>query len=123
MKRIIAIILAAVLILALLPLGLLVKAETVTKKPFYTLNGSELWEAEEYVYTRAKFTSPEIVNLIKHFLSLQDHTNGGFKCNDTSEVYTWSDSNSLMFLRLVVDALEDMNGIDYTDIIVDYFMK
>ena len=72
---------------------------------------------------KSKFTSVEIVKLIKHFLSLQDRTNGGFKCNDSSEVYTWSDCNALMFLRLVVDALEDMNGIDYTDIIVEYFMK
>lgn len=72
---------------------------------------------------KSKFTSNEIVKLIKHFLVLQDRTNGGFKCNDSSEVYTWSDCNALMFLRLVVDALEDMNGIDYTDIIVEYFMK
>lgn len=72
---------------------------------------------------KSKFTSDEIVKLIRHFLSLQDRTNGGFKCNDSSEVYTWSDCNALMFLRLVVDALEDMNGIDYTDIIVEYFMR
>lgn len=72
---------------------------------------------------KSKFTSKEIVKLIKHFLSLQDHTNGGFKCNDSSEVYTWSDCNALMFLRLVVDALDNMNGIEYTDIIVEYFMQ
>ena len=58
--RIIAIILVAVLILALVPLSLLVKAETVTPKAFYTLNGSELWEPEPYVITRARFISPEI---------------------------------------------------------------
>lgn len=72
---------------------------------------------------KSKFTSDEIVKLIKHILSLQDRINGGFKCNDSSEVYTWSNCNSLMFLRLVVDSLENMNGIDYTDIIVEYFMK
>ena len=60
MKRIIAIILAAVLILALLPLGLLVKAESVTQKAFYTLNGTDLWNPEPYVITRARFTSPTI---------------------------------------------------------------
>lgn len=72
---------------------------------------------------KSGFTSPEIVRLIKHFLSLQDPTNGGFKCNDTSEVYTWSDCNALMFLRMAADALSDMSGIEYTDIIVEYFMQ
>ncbi|MBO5313237.1 MAG: hypothetical protein J6B29_04655 [Clostridia bacterium] len=72
---------------------------------------------------KSKFTSEETVKLIKHFLSLQDRTNGGFKCNDSSEVYTWSNCNALMFFRLVVDALEDLNGLDYTDIIIKHFMK
>lgn len=72
---------------------------------------------------KSKFTSSEIIKLIKHFLSLQDRTNGGFKCNDSSEVYTWSNCNVLMFLKLAIDSLDDMNGIDYTDIIVEYFMK
>ncbi len=69
MKRIIAIALAAVLLLALLPLGLLVNAETVTKKPFYTLNGSVLWNPETYVYTRARFTSPEITENSTYMVS------------------------------------------------------
>lgn len=72
---------------------------------------------------KSKFISKEIVKLIKYFLLLQDPINGGFKCNDTSEVYTWSNCNVLMFLRLVIDGIEDMNGIDYTDIIIDYFIK
>ena len=72
---------------------------------------------------KSKFTSDEIVKLIKYFLSLQDRTNGGFKCNDVSEVYTWSNCNALMFLRLVIDALNEMSGLDYTYIIVDYFLK
>ena len=69
MKRIIAIILAAVLILALLPLGLLVKAESVTKKAFYTLNGSELWKPESNVITRAKFLSPTITKDYTYLVS------------------------------------------------------
>ncbi len=72
---------------------------------------------------KSKFTSKETVNLIKHFLGLQDPINGGFKCNDSSEVYTWSNCNALMFLRLAIDSLDEMNGIDYTDIVVEYFMK
>lgn len=71
---------------------------------------------------KSKFTSGEIVKLIKYFLRLQDPINGGFPCSDASEVYTWSNSNALMFLRLVVDGLESMSGIEYTDIIVDYFV-
>lgn len=60
MKRIIAIVLAAVLLLALLPLGLLVSAETVTAKPFYLINGSELWNPESHVYVKQAFNSPTI---------------------------------------------------------------
>lgn len=71
---------------------------------------------------KAQFTSPEVVKLVKHFLSLQDHISGGFKCNDSSEVYTWSDCNALMFMRLAIDSLEDMSGIDYTDIVAQYYM-
>lgn len=71
---------------------------------------------------KSKFTSEEIISLIKHFLSLQDHANGGFKCTDASEVYTWSDCNALMFLRLAIDSLDNMSGIDYTDIIVKHFI-
>ncbi len=72
---------------------------------------------------KSKFTSPEIIKLIKHFLHLFDHINGGFRCTDTSEVYTWSNCNSLMFLKLVTDSLSQMNGIDYTDIVFEYYMK
>lgn len=57
MKRIIAMILAAVLLLALLPLGLLVNAETVTVKPFYTVNGSELPKNQSNVYYKQIFTT------------------------------------------------------------------
>ena len=72
---------------------------------------------------KSKFYSDEIIRLIKHFLSLQDRTNGGFKCNDSSEVYTWSNCNALMFLRLAINAINDMNGLDYTDIIAQYFLS
>ena len=41
MKRLIAIILALVTLVALLPASALVSAATVTAKPFYTLNGSK----------------------------------------------------------------------------------
>ena len=72
---------------------------------------------------KSQFTEPEIVALLKHFLSLQDPINGGFKCNDTSEVYTWSNCNSLMFFKAAIEKLENMAGLDYTDIIVDYLLK
>ncbi len=69
MKRIIAIVLAAVLLLALLPLGLLASAETVTAKPFYTLNCSELWEPEPFVLARAAFNSPKITKDYTYLVS------------------------------------------------------
>ena len=55
MKRLFAIALTLVMLLALLPANAIVSAETVTKKPFYNVNGSELWEPEEYVYSKPKF--------------------------------------------------------------------
>lgn len=60
MKRLIAIVLALVTLIALLPASALVSAATVTAKPFYTLNGSELWDPETYVYVRPMFSSPTI---------------------------------------------------------------
>ena len=72
---------------------------------------------------KSEFTAPETVALLKHFLSLQDPINGGFKCNDTSEVYTWSNCNTLMFFSAAVETLEEMAGLDYTDIIVNYLMN
>lgn len=69
MKRIIAIALAAVLLLALLPLGLLASAETVTAKPFYTLNCSELWNPEPFVFERIRFSSPKITEDYKYLVS------------------------------------------------------
>lgn len=69
------------------------------------------------------FTSEPILNLIKHFLKLQDQVNGGFRCDFSSEAYTWSECNALMFLRLAIDSLDNLNGLEYTDIIAEYFIK
>ena len=69
------------------------------------------------------FTSPEILNLVKHFLKLQDRISGGFKCESSSDVYTWSNCNALMFLYYVITDITKMNGIDYTDIIAEYYMQ
>ena len=70
-----------------------------------------------------RFTDPEIIQLIKYLLGLQDKTNGGFKCNDTSDVYTWSNCNILMFLFHVILSINKMDGRDYTEIIADYYMR
>ena len=69
MKRLLATLLALVTLVALLPASALVSAETVTAKPFYTLNGSELWEPEEFVITRARFVSPEITEKSTYLVS------------------------------------------------------
>lgn len=55
MKRLFAIALTLVMLFALLPVNAIVSAETVTKKPFYNVNGKELWEPEEYVYSKPLF--------------------------------------------------------------------
>ena len=55
MKRLFAIALTLVMLFALLPANMLVSAETVTKKPFYNVNGKELWEPMEYVYSKPLF--------------------------------------------------------------------
>lgn len=68
------------------------------------------------------FSSNEIVSLIKYFLKMQDPINGGFKCDISSEVYTWSNSNVLMFLKMIVDEIENIRGLEYTDIIVNYIL-
>ena len=55
MKRIFAMLLAVIMVAALLPANALVSAETVTTKPFYCLNGKDLWEEDPYVYTKPSF--------------------------------------------------------------------
>lgn len=69
------------------------------------------------------FSSGEIVSLIKYFLKLQDPINGGFKCDISSEVYTWSNSNVMMFFKMIINEIENIRGLDYTDIIVQYILS
>lgn len=57
---------------------------------------------------------------VKYILSLQDPISGGFKCTENSGVYTWSTVNALMFLYEVGKSIENLAGIEYTDIILDY---
>lgn len=69
------------------------------------------------------FMSEEIIRLIKYFLTLQDDLDGGFKANETSEVYTWSDCNIIMFFKKACEAFYRIKGVDYTDMILDYLMN
>lgn len=55
MKRLIAILLALVTLVALLPASALVSAASVTAKPFICLNGDDLWEDYSHVYQKPKF--------------------------------------------------------------------
>ncbi len=55
MKRFIAIVLALVAIVALLPASTLVSAASVTAEPFYCLNGKELWKDDPYVMVKPYF--------------------------------------------------------------------
>ena len=82
------------------------------------------WMGIALLYSQqSDFSSNEIVSLIKHFLRLQDPINGGFRCDMSSEVYTWSNSNVIMFFRMIIDEIENIRGLDYTDIIVDYILS
>ena len=60
MKKLLALIMAFVLLAALIPVAMPVSAEAVTAKPFYALNGKELWEQEDYVYDRINFNTPSL---------------------------------------------------------------
>ena len=60
MKKLLAFTMALVLFAALLPTSVSVKAESVTAKPFYALNGKELWEQESNVYTKVNFNTPAL---------------------------------------------------------------
>ena len=66
---------------------------------------------------KIKVIDPFIVKLIKHFLMLYDDVDGGFRCETSSEVYTWSDCNSLMFLHLVIEKIGELKAVDYVDIL------
>ena len=60
MKKLLALILAFVLLAALIPVAMPVSAETVTARPFYALNGKELWEQESNVYVKVNFNTPAL---------------------------------------------------------------
>ncbi len=55
MKRFFAVLLTIIMLAALLPANALVSAASVTVKPFYTINGKELWEPEDYVLSKPFF--------------------------------------------------------------------
>ena len=55
MKRFFAGLLVVVMLVALLPVHTPVSAASVTVKPFYALNGKELWEDEPYVLVKPSF--------------------------------------------------------------------
>lgn len=60
MKKLLALIMAFVLLAALSPVTMPVSAEAVTARPFYALNGKELWEQESNVYTKVNFNTPAL---------------------------------------------------------------
>lgn len=64
--------------------------------------------------------SEEIIRSVRYLLSLQDTISGGFHCSEGSDVYTWSTCNALMLLRRVGDAMTELAGMDYLDILIDY---
>ena len=72
---------------------------------------------------RRNFTSPSVVRVLKYMLCLEDRAGGGFRVSDASEVYTWSNCNALIFLFRLQESLRRLDGRDYTDIIVDYYME
>ena len=55
MKRFFAVLLTVMMLVALLPANAMVSATSVTVKPFYNINGKDLWEPEEYVYSKPFF--------------------------------------------------------------------
>lgn len=72
---------------------------------------------------RRDFTSPSVLGILKYMLQLEDRAGGGFRVSDASEVYTWSNCNALIFLFRLQESLHRLDGRDYTDIIVDYYME
>lgn len=64
--------------------------------------------------------SEQIIRSVKYLLSLQDTITGGFRCSEGSDVYTWSTCNALIMLKRVGDALNELAGTDYIDILVEY---
>ena len=69
------------------------------------------------------FMSPSVLGILKYMLQLEDRAGGGFRVSDASEVYTWSNCNALIFLFRPQESLHRIDGRDYTDIIVDYYME
>ncbi len=67
-----------------------------------------------------KFSTPEMLSILKYIISLEDNLHGGYRCSESSDVYTWSNCNVLMFLHAAIDNINSISAMDMTELLTSY---